>query len=86
MLKRNFFYQSGISIFISKAVETAILNHRYSEDCYDTFLLIFEGLYREKEKLNFINLFVNLLFALNSGFVCDNLLFWSEIDDLQIKR
>lgn len=76
MLKRNFFHQSGISIFISKAVETAILNHRYSEDCYDTFLLILK-VYTEKRKKTklFINLFVDLLFALNSGFVCDNLLF-----------
>lgn len=51
MLKRNFFQQSEILILISKAVETAILNHRYSEDCYDRHISTnFESLYREKEK------------------------------------
>lgn len=38
----------------------------------DTFLLILK-VYTEKRKNTklFINLFVDLLFALNSGFVCD---------------
>ena len=48
---RGTFQQSEILILISKAVETAILNHRYSEDCYDRHISTnFESLYREKEK------------------------------------